>query len=53
MIASSQHKVNARYVGTTPTSRSCTAISYQDASNTDLKVAHCANTFCVDYLRRR
>ena len=28
-------------------------ISYLDVTNHDLKVAHCASTLCVDYLRRR
>jgi hypothetical protein len=28
-------------------------ISYHDATIVDLKVAHCANTLCVNYLRRR
>jgi hypothetical protein len=28
-------------------------ISFYDFMTDDLKVAHCANTFCVDYLRRR
>jgi Collagen triple helix repeat (20 copies) len=28
-------------------------ISYRDFTNADLKVAHCSNTFCVPYFRRR
>ena len=28
-------------------------ISYYDDTNANLKVAHCANTFCVAYFRRR
>jgi hypothetical protein len=28
-------------------------ISYEDFANADLKVAHCSNTFCVPYFRRR
>lgn len=28
-------------------------ISYWDGANDDLKVAHCANEFCVPYFRRR
>ena len=28
-------------------------ISYYDISNKDLKVAHCSNSLCVPYFRRR
>jgi hypothetical protein len=28
-------------------------ISYEDFTNLDLKVAHCSNTFCIPYFRRR
>ena len=28
-------------------------ISYRDATNTDLRVAHCSNVFCIPYWRRR
>jgi hypothetical protein len=28
-------------------------VSYYDVANADLKVAHCANTFCSPYFRRR
>ncbi|MCX8251198.1 MAG: hypothetical protein OTJ98_05005, partial [Dehalococcoidia bacterium] len=28
-------------------------ISYYDDTNDDLKVAHCENTFCAPYFRRR
>jgi hypothetical protein len=28
-------------------------ISYRDQTNDDLKVAHCENTFCSPYFRRR
>jgi hypothetical protein len=28
-------------------------ISYFDETDNDLKVAHCENTFCVPYFRRR
>ena len=41
------------YLGITIGADGLPLISYRDNANTDLKVAHCSNAFCVPYFRRR
>jgi hypothetical protein len=41
------------YTSATIASDGLPLISYYDEDNSDLKVAHCANTLCVPYFRRR
>jgi hypothetical protein len=42
-----------QYSSVTIGTDSLALISYYDATNGDLKVAHCSNLFCVPYHRRR
>jgi hypothetical protein len=42
-----------RYASLTIGADGLPAVSYYDITNGDLKVLHCANTFCTPYFRRR
>jgi hypothetical protein len=44
---------NLGYLSLTVGTDGLALISYYDQTTGDLKVAHCSNTFCVPYLRRR
>jgi Collagen triple helix repeat (20 copies) len=45
--------LNSGYTSMTIGTDGLGLITYRDGANVDLKVAHCTNTFCVPYFRRR